>query len=103
MVGFYTFSFALAITLICLVLFPYMEKKSYFRHYANMGKFEDDKEQLVTLAMVKQVSRNCWGFFSALLLLGISTNMVYPSATALIEPVNPNDTDFHELYFTQVL
>ena len=43
-----------------------------------------------------------WMYASVIVINHITTLMVYPGATALIEPVNPNGSDFHEVYFTQV-
>ncbi len=105
MAGFYTFIFACCVAIVCFFLYLHMEKTDFFLHYTQLGEEKlSEKEgegKRLTLALVREIVRKCWGFLAAVILLGISTNMITPSATALVQPVDPSGSEWHETYFVQ--
>ena len=79
----------------CLAIF-----KHCFFVYLQLDKSR--KHTNLTKEMLMVIVRNCWMFALILLLICSTSQMVYPGAVALIEPANPNDSDWHQVYFSQV-
>ncbi len=56
----------------------------------------------VTGAVFSLILSHSWLFTAAILVTGMSTTMVYPGAISLVRPTHPDDTDWDEVYFSQV-
>ncbi len=56
----------------------------------------------VTVPLVTHLLSQCWLFIVAVLVTGMTTTMVYPGAISLIKPAHPDDTDWDDVYFSQV-
>lgn len=56
----------------------------------------------MTKSLFLKIVRHCWLFLVALLLNGVATSSIYPASTSLVEPANPSQSDWHQLYFVQV-
>lgn len=66
---------------------------------ASPGK---EPEILITKALVLEILRHSWLFLLTACIVTITTALVYPSATSLVQPANPTNSDWHQIYFSQV-
>ncbi len=127
MAGAGCFTYALIMSALCLAAFLYMIKSSYYAHYTNIEKSEKTgifglyfmkskvllannytmllnpgKLPKMTKDMVLKILSRVWVYALALTITKITTLAIYPGAGSLVEPVNPTDSDWHQIYFTQV-
>ena len=99
--------FACSVCVLCLILYFGMEKTAYYKYYSSLavtgGGDGDEKKEGVKMSrsLFVKIVRNCWVFLLALLFNGVATSSIYPASTSLVEPANPTDSDWHQLYFTQ--
>ncbi len=56
----------------------------------------------LTKDMVFQIIAKIWIYALSLMIILVTTIMIYPGAGSLVEPVNPTDSEWHQTYFTQV-
>ena len=93
--------------MISLALFLYMERTEYFRYFSQLKEDADDaKEEKskndMTFKLFLLIMKRCWLFFGAMLVLGTATASTFPAVMALVEPVEKNDSEWHQTYYTQV-
>ena len=121
MAGFGCFVFACIVAVCCLFLFLRMEKNEFYKFYTYLDDVGDlrkgtdveksnpdgggkQQHQAVTRAVLRSILSRCWMFSVALLLVGVTTAMVYPSAASLVRPIDyDEDSDWDEIFFTQVM
>ena len=106
MAGFSCFVFSFILAILCLVLFLYMEKTEFYQFYTSA----DNQSSKTTKAVVKidkgvilEIAKTSWVYILTAMIETTTTALVYPASTALVMPVHPNDSDWHEIYFSQVL
>ena len=56
----------------------------------------------MTASLLLFILSRSWLFTGAILLTGMTTTMVYPGVISLVRPVYPDDTDWDEVFFSQV-
>ncbi len=125
------FAFSCAICVATLGLYVLMERTDFFRFHMNLdaakaaaaeaeeeegkaegeGKGEEkggggrkrakDKRFRLTGAFLLEMASRSWLFFVAIAAVGLVTASTYPALTSLVEPASPDDSDWHQVYFTQ--
>ena len=57
----------------------------------------------LTRGLVKEILSTSWLYILTAFLQTATTALVYPAATSLVRPARPNGSDWHEIYFVQVI
>ena len=123
MAGFSCFAFGCIMVVLCLVLFRRMEKSEFYQHYSSIKTGIQLKYDLefrvvsclfilyvyiakrntkLTWALFLEILSTSWLFILTAFLQTTTTSLVYPAATSLVKPVEPTESDWHQIYFVQV-
>lgn len=102
MAGFGCFVFSCLLAMLCLVLFLIMEKTEFYQFYTYKWSNQVMRGRKVHKETIKEILNTSWLFILTAIIDTTTTALVYPAATSLVMPVNPTDSDWHEIYFSQV-
>ena len=62
----------------------------------------EEKRVTVTKEVLLKILRNSWIYLLTVFLQICTTALFYPSSAALIQPIDPDNSDWCKVYFSQV-
>lgn len=109
--GFWSFAVTEAAAAACLALIvALMRGNSFYRHHttqeqehrSGQGELKPPTTWRQDLDVFGEILRDAWMYLAAVFINFATTLCVYPAVAVLVEPVDPEDDDWNEIFFVPV-